>query len=47
MKNREATLRKIYRDRNRIRLEPTNKAMKPIFRDRVNVLGILVSVVRK
>ena len=43
----EATLKKFYRDKNRIRLEPANKAMKPIFRDRVNVLGVLVGVVRK
>ena len=43
----EATLKKFYRDRNRIRLEPANKTMKPIFRDRVNVLGVLVGVVRK
>jgi repressor LexA len=43
----EATLKRFYRERNRIRLEPANKAMKPIFRDRVNVLGILVGVVRK
>jgi repressor LexA len=43
----EATLKRFYRDRNRIRLEPANKTMKPIFRDRVNVLGILVGVVRK
>jgi len=43
----EATLKKIYRDRNRIRLEPANKAMKPIFRDRVNILGVLVGVIRK
>jgi repressor LexA len=43
----EATLKKLYRDRNRIRLEPANKTMKPIYRDRVNVLGVLVGVVRK
>jgi repressor LexA len=43
----EATLKRFYRDRNRFRLEPANKAMKPIYRDRVNVLGILVGVVRK
>jgi repressor LexA len=43
----EATLKKFYRDKNRIRLEPANKTMKPIFRDRVNVLGVLVGVVRK
>jgi repressor LexA len=43
----EATLKKIYRDKTRFRLEPANRAMKPIFRDHVNVLGVLVGVVRK
>jgi repressor LexA len=43
----EATLKRFYRERTRIRLEPANKAMKPIFRDRVNILGVLVGVVRK
>jgi repressor LexA len=43
----EATLKRFFRDRNRIRLEPANKTMKPIFRDRVDVLGVLVGVVRK
>ena len=43
----EATLKRFYREKNRIRLEPANKAMKPIFRDRVNILGVLVGVVRK
>jgi repressor LexA len=43
----EATLKKLYRERNRVRLEPANKTMKPIFRDRVDILGVLVGVVRK
>ncbi len=43
----EATLKRFYREKHRIRLEPANKAMKPIFRDRVNILGVLVGVVRK
>jgi repressor LexA len=43
----EATLKRFFRDKNRIRLEPANKTMKPIYRDRVNVLGVLVGVVRK
>jgi repressor LexA len=43
----EATLKKFFREKNRIRLEPANKTMKPIYRDRVNVLGVLVGVVRK
>jgi len=43
----EATLKRIYRERNRVRLEPANKAMKPIYRDNVEILGVLVGVVRK
>ncbi len=43
----EATLKKIYKDKSRFRLEPANRTMKPIFRDHVNVLGVLVGVVRK
>jgi repressor LexA len=43
----EATLKRFYKERNRVRLEPANKTMKPIFRDRVNILGVLVGVVRK
>ena len=40
-------LKKFFREKNRVRLEPANKAMKPIFRDRVDILGVLVGVVRK
>jgi repressor LexA len=43
----EATLKKMYREKNRVRLEPANRAMKPIFRERVDILGVLVGVVRK
>lgn len=43
----EATLKRFYKEKNRVRLEPANKTMKPIFRDRVEILGLLVGVVRK
>ena len=43
----EATLKRFYRESNRVRLEPANKTMKPIYRDRVEILGVLVGVVRK
>ncbi len=43
----EATLKRIFREKNRVRLEPANKTMKPIIRDRVDILGVLVGVVRK
>ncbi|HWE36333.1 MAG TPA: transcriptional repressor LexA [Isosphaeraceae bacterium] len=42
-----ATLKRVYRERNRVRLEPANKAMKPIFRDSVTILGVLDGVVRR
>ncbi len=42
-----ATLKKFFKEKNRVRLEPANKTMKPIFRDKVNILGVLVGVVRK
>lgn len=42
-----ATLKRIFRERNRVRLEPANKTMKPIYRDRVDIVGVLVGVVRK
>jgi repressor LexA len=43
----EATLKRFYKEKNRVRLEPANKTMKPIYRDRVKILGVLVGVVRK
>lgn len=42
-----ATLKRFYREKNRIRLEPANKTMKPIYRDNVQILGLLTGVVRK
>jgi repressor LexA len=43
----EVTLKRIHRERHRVRLEPANKTMKPIYRDNVKILGALVGVVRK
>ena len=43
----EATLKRWYPERNRIRLEPANSAMKPIYVKNAQVLGIVVGVVRK
>ncbi len=43
----EATLKYFFREKGRVRLQPANKAMKPIYRDKVDILGILVGVVRK
>jgi repressor LexA len=46
----EVTLKRYYREKNRIRLEPANETMAPIFVDEdddIRILGVLVGVVRK
>jgi repressor LexA len=43
----EATLKRWYPEKNRIRLEPANSSMKPIYVRNAKVLGVVVGVVRK
>jgi repressor LexA len=43
----EATLKRWYLEKNRIRLEPANSSMKPIYVKNAKILGIVVGVVRK
>ncbi len=43
----EATLKRWFPEKNRIRLEPANANMKPIFVRNARVLGVVVGVVRK
>ncbi len=43
----EATLKRYYRETHRIRLEPANKGMKPIFSTNVDVEGVVVGVIRQ
>jgi repressor LexA len=43
----EATLKRWYPEANRIRLEPANSAMKPIYVDDARILGTVVGVVRR
>ena len=43
----EATLKRWFPEKNRIRLEPANSTMKPIFVKNAQVLGVVVGVVRK
>ncbi len=42
-----ATLKKYYREATRIRLEPANSAMAPIFSRNVKIQGKLVSLIRR
>jgi repressor LexA len=42
----DATLKRFYREPDRIRLEPANSSMKPIYTNDVQVLGVVVGVIR-
>ena len=48
--NGEATLKKYYKEGNRIRLQPANSAMEPIYVDRgtpLKIQGVLIGLIRK
>ena len=45
--NTYATLKKFYKEANRIRLQPANSTMKPIFAKNVIVQGVVRAVIRK
>lgn len=42
----EATLKKFYKEKGRIRLQPANPTFEPIFRKQVEVRGIVVKIIR-
>ncbi|KKS27174.1 MAG: Cytosine-specific methyltransferase [Candidatus Yanofskybacteria bacterium GW2011_GWC2_41_9] len=42
----EATLKKLYKEKTRFRLEPRNQNMLPFFRKEVEVRGVVVQVIR-
>jgi DNA (cytosine-5)-methyltransferase 1 len=41
----EATLKKLYREKNRYRLEPRNQSMLPFYRKEVEVRGVVVQII--
>jgi repressor LexA len=43
----EATVKTFYRENNRIRLQPENSALEPIYADYVKILGKVVGVFRE
>jgi repressor LexA len=43
----EATLKRIYYEPDRVRLQPENPTMAPIYVDNVTVLGKLVALIRQ
>jgi repressor LexA len=44
---REATLKRFYHEGDRIRLQPANREMRPIYVDDVTIQGVLVGLLRK
>jgi len=47
LKNGFATLKRFYREANRIRLQPANSTMSPIYVTEVEIKGKVVSVIRQ
>ena len=45
----KATLKKFYRQKDKIRLQPANQAMEPIWttEDRIQIQGVVVGIMRK
>jgi len=42
----EATLKRLYREKNKFRLQPANQTMLPFFRKEVEVRGVVVKIIR-
>jgi len=42
----EATVKRFFRENGRIRLQPENDSMEPIYADHVQILGIVTGVFR-
>ncbi len=47
--NQDATLKRFYRERNTVRLEPANSQMEPIVRHArdVEIIGVVIGVIRR
>ncbi len=43
----EATLKRFYKEGGRIRLQPANSSMQPIFTDDVEIRGVVIGVLRR
>jgi len=43
----DATLKRFYKEKGRIRLQPANPDMEPIYVDDCQVQGIVIGVLRK
>ncbi len=43
----EATLKRFYREQGRIRLQPANATMQPIYATEVQIRGVVIGVLRR
>ncbi len=42
----EVTLKRVYKEKNRIKLQPANQEMLPIYRKEVEIRGIVIKIIR-
>ncbi len=47
LEGEEATLKRYYKEKSRIRLQPANRKMSPIYAKHVEIRGVLIGVVRQ
>ena len=47
LNNEEATVKRFYKEKDRIRLQPENLTMEPIYSKNVSILGKVTGVIRK
>jgi repressor LexA len=47
LNDNEATLKRFFHEKDRIRLQPANQNMEPIYADHVEVRGVVIGVLRK
>ncbi len=45
--NGEATLKRMFREKNRVRLQPSNNRYQPIYTTQVDIQGVLIGVIRR
>ena len=45
--NEDATLKRFYKENNRVRLQPTNEGYGPIYSDNCRIEAVVVGLVRK
>ena len=42
----EATLKKIFKEKNKVKLQPANKKLKPFYRKKVEIRGVVEKIIR-